>query len=253
MALTKKQQNKVLATLDQLNHDNDEHWNKDGSPTVSVVADMAALPQLTKADIHDIAPDFKRAPQTPKDDETEKLEDGASVGDVEQEGEGDQSQNEEADAESTAPAGEEQEQTATPPAPPETNAEQDGEQNREPTEVERVEAQLNAARQDLDEVTQYIERARAEQVVRQNRVHRLEIQLSRLSHVHRDTSAATVAGYLQSQQRIRAEQEAQYARMKEEGKIGKPRSQLDKAMARRQGYGHQRMVMPPLFANNGKK
>lgn len=246
MALTKKQQNKVLATLDQLDHDNDEHWNKDGSPAVSVVADMAALPQLTKADIHDIAPDFKRAPQTPKDDETEKLEDGTSAGDVEQEGEGDQSQNEEANAESAAPAGEEQ--TATPPAPPEAE-----EQNREPTEVERVEAQLNAARQDLDEVTQRIERARAEQVERQNRVHRLEIHLSRLSHVHRDTSAATVAGYLQSQQRVRAEQEAQYARMKEEGLVGKPRSQLDKAMARRQGYGHQRMVMPPLFANNGKK
>lgn len=246
MTLTKKQQNKVLATLDQLDHDNDEHWNKDGSPTVSVVAELATLPQLTKADIHDIAPDFKRAPQEPKDDETEKLEDGASAGGVEQEGEGDQSQNEEANAESAAPAGEEQ--TAAPPAPPEAE-----EQNREPTEVERVEAQLNAARQDLDEVTQRIERARAEQVERQNRVHRLEIHLSRLSHVHRDTSAATVAGYLQSQQRVRAEQEAQYARMKEEGLVGKPRSQLDKAMARRQGYGHQRMVMPPLFANNGKK
>lgn len=241
MALTKKQQNKVLATLDQLDHDNDEHWNKDGSPAVSVVADMAALPQLTKADIHDIAPDFKRAPQTPKDDETEKLEDGASAGGAEQED--GQPQNEEADAESTAPAGEEQGQTATPPE----------KQDREPTEVERVEAELNAARRDLDEVTQYIEQARVEQVARQNRVHRLEIQLSRLSHVHRDTSAATVAGYLQSQQRVRAEQEAQYARMKEEGLIGKPRSQLDRAMARRQGYGHQRMVMPPLFANNGKK
>ena len=218
MTLTKKQQNKVLATLDQLDHDNDEHWNKDGSPTVSVVAELAALPQLTKADIHDIAPDFKRAVQEPK---TEQSQDNAN-GDA---------------AQGNAPTNPEQDQ--------------DPEQDRELTELERVERQLAAARDLLDNAISNVTKAQLEQQRCQNIVHHLELRLSRMTHAHRDTSAATVAGYLQSQQRVRAEQEAQYARMKEEGKIGKPRSQLDKAMARRQGYGHQRMVMPPLFA--GKK
>lgn len=54
-------QDRVLAAVKSLDPSNDEHWTTDGRPRVDVVAEMAGMPQLTRADIVEVAPDFKRS------------------------------------------------------------------------------------------------------------------------------------------------------------------------------------------------
>lgn len=51
----------ILDTLALLDHSKDEDWNKtDGKPKVEVVAAASGLSDLTRAEIDEAAPDFKR-------------------------------------------------------------------------------------------------------------------------------------------------------------------------------------------------
>lgn len=266
MTITRKEQNKVLAALDQLDHENDAHWNKDGSPTVSVVAELSGV-KVTKSDVAAVAPEFVRAPQEPA-----APEDPANP-----EGEGDtpadQSPADNAPGDKTI-TGDDAEDVPTdinptagnPPDVVDTTEtanhptdtpqdDKDDEQNaKAQTEADRIQAQLDKANETLHKAIEAVAKARQEQSDAQNRVHALQNRLERVHFVHRDRSAATVAGYLASQQKVRKAQEDQYQDMKSQGLVGNPRSQLDKSMARRQGYGHQRPTVPPLFdVAKGKK
>ncbi len=51
---------KILAALLALNPDNDEHWNRNGSPRVRVVQDAAGDPTLTREDLDELAHDLTR-------------------------------------------------------------------------------------------------------------------------------------------------------------------------------------------------
>lgn len=53
----------IRETLDLLDHKNDEQWTSAGQPKVDVVEDASGLENLTRKEIEEAAPDFKREEQ----------------------------------------------------------------------------------------------------------------------------------------------------------------------------------------------
>jgi hypothetical protein len=50
----------IIDALQQLDHQNDEHWTSKGLPQVTVVANLSGVLTLTRAELNDLAPDFNR-------------------------------------------------------------------------------------------------------------------------------------------------------------------------------------------------
>lgn len=50
----------IVQTLELLDHDKDDDWTADGKPKVDVVANASGLEGLTRAEIEEAQPDFKR-------------------------------------------------------------------------------------------------------------------------------------------------------------------------------------------------
>lgn len=54
----------IIETLNLLDHSNDEDWTQSGLPQVGIVAKAAGLSDLTRAEIDNAAPEFKREKPT---------------------------------------------------------------------------------------------------------------------------------------------------------------------------------------------
>lgn len=51
---------RILNALEQLDHDDDEHWTSTGEPMMSAVESFLSDESITRADIKAVAPDFRR-------------------------------------------------------------------------------------------------------------------------------------------------------------------------------------------------
>lgn len=67
-----KEPDAVKAALELLDPKNDEHWTGGGKPSMDAVKEFTGSTTITRAEVDEIAPDFKR----PSDDETNGGEGG---------------------------------------------------------------------------------------------------------------------------------------------------------------------------------